>query len=111
MGKQYTFKTTKNTEWLEDVLNNMSGRERSEFIRAAIISYLTKTTPTNVDTRGLTSDKRSDNKSVKDLEVQEMGKFCTQNVSDSESDNWSDFEVIGTDDEQDLDNILDNIIF
>lgn len=107
MGKQYTFKTTKDTEWLQSVLDSMNSRERSEFIRSAIIAQLTKTSCIEVDRQSLTSNKRSDNKSDNDLGVQEMPKFNTLNVSDQ----VSDLDMFDEVEEQDLDSILDNINF
>lgn len=107
MGKQYTFKITKDTEWLQSVLDNMGSRERSEFIRSAIIAQLTKTSSIEVDRQSLTPTKKSDKRSVNDLEVQEMHKFATLNVSDQ----VSDLDMFDEVEEEDLDSVLDNITF
>lgn len=40
MPKQYTFKTTKYTTWLEGFLDSLPSNERSEFIRGAIMEKL-----------------------------------------------------------------------
>lgn len=43
MTRQYTFKTTKNTKWIEPILDELSkDRERSAVIRDIIIEYLEK---------------------------------------------------------------------
>ena len=39
MPKQYTFKTTKSTSYIEEILDNLGSSERSDFIRNAILSY------------------------------------------------------------------------
>ncbi len=40
MPKQYNFKTTRATEWMEEVLDNLPPSERSRFIRTAIMKHL-----------------------------------------------------------------------
>lgn len=46
MSKQYTFKTTRRTSYLEEVLDALPSQDRSEFIRCALSSYLgTQPTP------------------------------------------------------------------
>lgn len=42
MPKQYTFKTTRATDWLEEHLDSLPPSERSRFIRSAISDKLTK---------------------------------------------------------------------
>lgn len=42
LTRQYTFKTTIDTEWIEKHLNSLPRRERSEFIRNCVISGLDK---------------------------------------------------------------------
>lgn len=37
MSKQYTFKTTRYTEWMEEILDNISNQDRSRFIREVLI--------------------------------------------------------------------------
>lgn len=110
MSKQYTFKTTKSTLWLENVLDSMGSRERSEFIRSAIIHHLADTSSTQVDRRVLTSDKRSDKMKDKDFEIQRFDNFKTSGVSDKEKDLQSDFDIIEEDTDS-LDDKLDNITF
>ncbi|WCS68551.1 hypothetical protein Goe16_01370 [Bacillus phage vB_BsuM-Goe16] len=39
MAKQHNFKTTKSTEWMDDLLSTMSQGEKSLFIRTAITEY------------------------------------------------------------------------
>lgn len=36
MPKQYTFKTTRDTDWLEPVLDRLPAKERSRYIRMAL---------------------------------------------------------------------------
>lgn len=47
MPKQYTFKTTRATEWMESHLDSLPPSERSRFIRQAIADAIgsDKTTP------------------------------------------------------------------
>ena len=40
MPKQYTFKTTRHTAWMEEHLDSLPPSERSRFIRAAIADAL-----------------------------------------------------------------------
>lgn len=40
LPKQYTFKTTRHTEWMEEHLDSLPPSERSRFIRAAIADAL-----------------------------------------------------------------------
>ncbi len=40
MPRQYTFKTTKDTAWMEEYLNQMGRLQRSEFIRSCIASCI-----------------------------------------------------------------------
>lgn len=42
MAKQYSFKTTKTTKWIESILDDLSSGERSEAIREMIADYLEK---------------------------------------------------------------------
>lgn len=56
MSKQYTFKTTKDTEWMEEILNRISPQDRSAFIRDSIRQNLEKLGVCK-DILGQTSDK------------------------------------------------------
>lgn len=88
----------------------MGSRERSEFIRNAIIHQLVDNTPTQVDSKVFVTDKRSSNLSVKDLEVQRIDRFSTIEGSDRKTDNSPDFDMI----EEDIDSLedkLDNLRF
>jgi len=40
MTKQYTFKTTKETSWIEEILDRMDMGDRSKFIRTCITTVL-----------------------------------------------------------------------
>jgi hypothetical protein len=50
-SKQYTFKTTRDTEWLEDILDSLPPQYRSEFIRAHLIQGINGTAPKQTLTR------------------------------------------------------------
>ncbi|WIT26263.1 hypothetical protein [Bacillus phage SPO1L3] len=39
MAKQHNFKTTRSTEWMDDLLDSMGQGEKSLFIRSAITEY------------------------------------------------------------------------
>lgn len=40
MARQYTFKTTIETTWLDPILEEMTAKQRSAFIRDAIVAYV-----------------------------------------------------------------------
>lgn len=48
MGKQYTFKTTKDTAWMEPILDAMSSGERSKFFRESVRKSLDNSGQTQV---------------------------------------------------------------
>ena len=110
MGKQYTFKTTKDTLWLEKILDNMDSRCRSEFIRSAIINTLTVTQPSKDDRKVFSSDKMTDKTSDTDLRIQRTDNFKGFEGSDFKTDTLTDFDII-EEDIEDLDNRLDSIKF
>lgn len=110
MGKQYTFKTTKDTLWLEKILDNMDKRCRSEFIRNAIVSTLTVTQPRQDDRKVFSSDKMTDKTSVEDLRIQRTDNSKGFEGSDKMTDTLTDFDII-EEDIDDLDSKLDSIKF
>ena len=52
MGKQYTFKTTRDTQWLEPLLDALQSNERSKTMREALTLYFDDQRP--AVTRGQT---------------------------------------------------------
>lgn len=40
LGRQYTFRTTRETEWLDDILMGIPTKDRARFIRKLIINGL-----------------------------------------------------------------------
>lgn len=56
MGKQYTFKTTRDTAWLEPVLDGLTGKERSATIRSALTLYFDNVRPAVTQTSHVTPD-------------------------------------------------------
>jgi len=40
MPKQFTFKTTRETAWIEPILDNMESGDRSKFIRQCLVDKL-----------------------------------------------------------------------
>lgn len=48
MGKQYTFRLTRDTKWVENTLDKMESQHRSNFIREAIIQKIKQKDVTHV---------------------------------------------------------------
>jgi hypothetical protein len=81
MGKQYTFKSTKATSWLEPLLDGM-GKERSEFIREMIIA--------GMQARGLTDRPPSPSATQFNVLPTSVQREYVTQLSDKRCDNMSD---------------------
>jgi len=80
MGKQHTFRTTKDTEWMDEILNNMGCSGKSEFIRNAIADRLethipVKTTGNVRQNLTWVSDKRN---MTSDIPIEEILEEVTE---------------------------------
>jgi hypothetical protein len=86
--KQYTFRTTKSTEWLEEILDQIPKSSRSALIRELII--------TGLEVHGIVADYNTLRRhnlmnSLRDINtrnpiVQKLSQNLTQNVSQSVRD-------------------------
>lgn len=102
--RQYTFKTTVDTEWIEEHLEKLPKRARSEFIRNCIISQLESGEKSHMSH---VSHKEVTPKVTHEEKVHEATPW-TPSPEDT-SDLFGEGEV--THEEIDLDKALDNLNF
>lgn len=108
MPKQYTFKTTKSTEWMEEVLDNLPSSERSRFIRFALeLALQEREDSLQIDSslpimKQRVTPKRTEK--VTQGNTEKSDKITQAILDDSDL-----FSVKIGDKSIDLDNVLDNL--
>lgn len=125
MGKQYNFKTTRTTSWMEDILDNMSNGDRSLFIREAVSEHMyalgmanrsdtqrfkAPTVPDSASIVFQKKDKGTTNETQK-KDDSNTNVFQTEDKSVTEEPPEIDVKEVSMEDSADLDSALDNISF
>jgi hypothetical protein len=77
LPKQYSFKTTRATEWMEEVLDSLPPSERSRFVREAIHYFLSKKKDKE-EQRNTFNDKVEQTKTTNDKERPSQPKHTTE---------------------------------
>lgn len=104
MGKQYTFKTTRDTEWLEPILDELPSQDRSRTIRMALVLMFDNVRPAVLQRSHTEEDVTLEERP----EVLFNAKFMGNTVSVTpDTYNEPVFEAI----DEDLDSKLDKLDF
>jgi hypothetical protein len=107
LGKQYTFKTTRDTEWLEPILDGLNGKERSRYIRMALVLLFDNKRP--AVTHGVSPEVRP---VTPEVSLDDTHKYASDPVSgDLYLKPIPKDEPVFEAQEVDLDSTLDNLDF
>lgn len=128
MGKQYTFKTTRRTTYLDDAINNIPKKDRSELLRQAVtigliqmgvldekqLSFLDSFIRQTADNSNTKVTQRSDKETtIVEQMSYESPTFVEQKTHESLTFDPPVMDTVGSVDESsvDLDTKLDNFNF